>query len=72
MAQTPEERELKAIARFYKDAKYGFATEDGYYAIPSGGKKLSIIHNGAIIKVCRNEQSARNLVERLRKRETNR
>ena len=24
MAQTPEERELKAIARFYKDSKYGF------------------------------------------------
>ena len=68
MAQTPEERELKAIARFYKDSKNGFATEDGYYAIPSAGKKLSIIHNGAIIKVCRNEQSARNLVDRLRKR----
>jgi len=68
MALTPEERELRSIARFYKDAKYGFATEDGYYAIPSNGKKLALIHNGAIIKFCRNEQSARNLVNRLRKR----
>ena len=39
---TPEQKELRAIARFYKDTKYGFATEDGYYAIPSGGKKLAI------------------------------
>ena len=70
MALTPEERELRAIARFYKDSKMGFATNDGYYAIPSGGKKLALIHNGAIIKICRNEQSARNLVDRLRKRRT--
>ena len=70
MALTPEERELRAIARFYKDSKMGFATNDGYYAIPSNGKKLALIHNGAIIKFCRNEQSARNLVDRLRKRRT--
>ena len=31
---TPEQKELRAIARFYKDTKYGFATEDGYYGIP--------------------------------------
>ena len=68
MALTPEERELRAIARFYKDSKMGFATNDGYYAIPSNGKKLALIHNGAIIKFCRNEQSARNEVERQRKR----
>jgi hypothetical protein len=72
MALTPEQRELRAIARFYKDTKMGFATEDGYYAIPSDGKKLALFHKGAIIKWCRNEQSARNLVNRLRKRETNR
>ena len=70
MALTPEERELRAIARFYKDSKMGFATNDGYYAIPSNGKKLALIHNGAIIRICRNEQSARNLVDRLRKRRT--
>ena len=68
MEQTPEQRELNSIYNFYKDAKYGFATKDGYYAIPSGGKKLALIHNGAIIKFCRNEQSARNEVERQRKR----
>jgi|TARA_B100001248_G_scaffold84529_1_gene61643 hypothetical protein len=68
MAQTPEQRELNSIYNFYKDAKMGFATKDGYYAIPSGGKKLALIHNGAIIKFCRNEQSARNEVERQRKR----
>ena len=70
MALTPEERELRAIARFYKDSKMGFATNDGYYAIRSNGKKLALINNGAIIKICRNEQSARNLVDRLRKRRT--
>ena len=45
MALTPEERELRAIARFYKATKYGFATEDGNNAIPSGGKKLALWHN---------------------------
>ena len=50
MAQTPEQRELNSIYNFYKDAKYGFATRDGYYAIPAGGKKLALVHNGAIIK----------------------
>ena len=65
---TPEQKELRAIARFYKDTKYGFATEEGYYAIPSGGKKLAIVHNGAIIKFCRNVQSDRKLVDKLRKK----
>ena len=51
MAQTPEQRELNSIYNFYKDAKMGFATKDGYYAIPSNGKKLALIHNGAIIKL---------------------
>ena len=49
---TPEQRELNSIYNFYKDAKYGFATRDGYYAIPAGGKKLALVHNGAIIKYC--------------------
>ena len=44
-----ETKELRAIARFYKDTKRGFATEDGYYAIPSKGKSLGIVHNGEIL-----------------------
>ena len=35
-----ETKELRAIARFYKDTKRGFATNDGYYAIPSKGNLL--------------------------------
>ena len=35
-----ETKELRAIARFYKDTKRGFATNDGYYAIPSKGKSF--------------------------------
>ena len=45
-----ETKELREIARFYKDTKRGFATEDGYYAIPSKGKSLAIVHNGEILK----------------------
>ena len=58
------EKELKAIARFYKNSDGGFATNDGYYAVPVTGSetKLCIIHDGAIIKECRNEQSARNYI----------
>ena len=63
-----ETKELRAIARFYKDSKMGFATNDGYYAIPSNGKSLAIVHNGEILKFCRNEQSARNFVNKLRKK----
>ena len=63
-----ETKELRAIARFYKDTKRGFATNDGYYAIPSKGKSLAIVHNGEILKFCRNEQSARNFVDNLRKK----
>ena len=51
-----ETKELRAIARFYKDTKRGFATNDGYYAIPSKGKSLAIVHNGEILKFCRNEE----------------
>ena len=38
-----ETKELRAIARFYKDTKRGFATEDGYYAIPSKGKSCLVL-----------------------------
>tara|TARA_Y100001968_G_scaffold96703_1_gene86681 strand:+ start:366 stop:569 length:204 start_codon:yes stop_codon:yes gene_type:complete len=62
-------KELKSIARFYKDCKHGFATNDGYYAIPvmNSTTKLAIVYEGEIIKYCRNEQSARNYVNNHRK-----
>ena len=63
-SKTPEQKELESIARFYKNSDGGFATNDGYYAVPVMGSKtkLALIHNGAIIKECRNEQSARNFI----------
>ena len=63
-----ETKELRSIYNYYKNATKGFATRDGYYAIPSKGKSLAIVHNGEILKFCRNEQSARNIVDKLRKR----
>ena len=67
--KTDQQKELESIARFYKDTEHGFATKDGYYAIPVIGSntKLCIVHEGAIIKECRNEQSARNFVAKHRK-----
>lgn len=62
-----DQKELKAIARFYKDATQGFATNDGYYGVPSDGKKIAVIHEGEVLKFCRNEQSARNFVVQHRK-----
>jgi len=62
-----DKKELLSIYNFYKDAEKGFATKDGYYAIPSKGKSLAIVHNGEILKFCRNEKSARNYIERQRK-----
>ena len=62
MALTPEQKELRAIARFYQDSKRGFATNDGYYGIPSDGKKIAVVHEGEILKFCRNVSSARNFV----------
>ncbi len=61
---TPEQKELNSIYNFYKDCEHGFATRDGYYGVPVMGSntKLAIVHNGAIIKTCRNEQSARNFI----------
>ena len=63
-----ETKELRSIYNYYKNATKGFATKDGYYAIPSKGKSLAIVHNGEILKFCRNEQSARNFVDKLRKK----
>ena len=62
-------KELKSIARFYKDSKQGFATNDGYYAVPvmNSTTKLAIVHEGEILKYCRNEKSARNFVKNHRK-----
>ena len=62
-----DKKELLSIYNFYKDTEKGFATNDGYYAIPSNGKSLAIVHNGEILKFCRNEKSARNYIERQRK-----
>ena len=62
-----DKKELLSIYNFYKGTEKGFATKDGYYAIPSKGKSLAIVHNGEILKFCRNEKSARNYIERQRK-----
>ena len=64
-----DKKELKSIARFYKDCEHGFATEDGYYAIPIMGSKtqLMVIHEGEWLKKSRNELSARNYIKQLRK-----
>ena len=65
-------KELKSIARFYKDCEHGFATNDGYYAVPIMGSssKLGVIHEGELLKVCRNESSARNFILKHKKSKT--
>ena len=62
-------KELKSIARFYKDSEQGFATNDGYYAVPVIGSKtkLMVIHEGEMLKECRNESSARNYITQHKK-----
>ena len=62
-------KELKAIARFYKDCELGFATNDGYYAVPIAGSKtkLMVIHEGQLLKECRNESSARSYITKHKK-----
>jgi hypothetical protein len=64
-----DKKELKSIARFYKDCEQGFATDDGYYAVPIMGSKtkLMVINDGELLKECRNELSARNYIKQLRK-----
>ena len=65
-------KELKSIARFYKDCKEGFATNDGYYAVPIMGSstKLMVIHDGELLIECRNESSARNFILKHKKSNT--
>jgi len=64
-----DKKELKAIARFYKDCEQGFATNDGYYAVPITGSKtkLVVIHEGELLKECRNEVAARNFIAKHKK-----
>ena len=64
-----DKKELKSIARFYKDCEQGFATVDGYYAVPIMGSKtkLMVIHDGQLLKECRNESSARNYIKKHKK-----
>ncbi len=64
-----DKKELKAIARFYKECEQGFATNDGYYAVPIMGSKtkLMVIYNGEYLKECRNETSARNYITKHKK-----
>ena len=64
-----DKKELKSIARFYKDTTEGFATNDGYYAVPIAGSstKLMVIHDGQLLKECRNESSARNYITKHKK-----
>ena len=69
MTDQTNKKELKSIARFYKDASEGFATNDGYYAVPIAGSKtkLMVIHDGELLKECRNESSARNYITKHKK-----
>ena len=69
MTDQTNKKELKSIARFYKDCDRGFATNDGYYAVPIMGSKtkLMVIHNGQMLKECRNESSARNYITKHKK-----
>ena len=67
-----DKKELQSIHRYYKDCEYGFATLDGYYGIPIMGSKtkLGVIHEGELLKVCRNESSARNFILKHKKSKT--
>ena len=69
MTDQTNKKELKSIARFYKDSAHGFATNDGYYAVPIMGSKtkLMVIHDGEMLKECRNESSARNYITQHKK-----
>ena len=62
-------KELRSIANFYKNSTHGFATNDGYYAVPlmNSSTQLVIIHEGLQLKVCRNEKSARNFISKHKK-----
>ena len=43
MTDQTNKKELKSIARFYKDCSEGFATVDGYYAVPILGSKTKLM-----------------------------
>ena len=64
-----DKKELRSIANFYKNCEQGFATNDGYYAVPvmNSKTKLMIVHEGEQLKVCRNEESARNCIKKHKK-----
>tara|TARA_B100001996_G_scaffold60211_1_gene42960 strand:- start:472 stop:675 length:204 start_codon:yes stop_codon:yes gene_type:complete len=64
-----DKKELRSIANFYKNCEQGFATNDGYYAVPvmNSKTKLMIVHEGEQLKVCRNEESARNFIKKHKK-----
>jgi len=67
-----DKKELQSIHRFYKDCEQGFSTPYGYYAVPILGSKtkLMVIHDGELLKECRNESSARNFILKHRKSNT--
>ena len=64
-----DKKELQSIHRFYKDCEHGFSTPYGYYAVPvmNSSTKLIVIHEGLQLKVCRNEESARNFIKKHKK-----
>ena len=64
-----DKKELRSIANFYKNCEQGFADNSGYYAVPILGSKtkLAVIHDGEMLKECRNELSARNYITRHKK-----
>ena len=68
---TPEEKNLGQLLGSIRILNMGFATNDGYYGIPSDGKKIAVIHEGEILKFCRNESSARNFVTQHKKSKRN-
>ena len=48
-----------------KPGPIGFIVKD--YAVVPYGNQLMILHNGQQIKVCRNQQSARNFIQKQKK-----
>ena len=67
-----DKKQLRSIYNYYKDCEQGFATNDGYYAVPIMGSntKLMVIHEGELLKECRNESSARNFILKHKKTKT--
>ena len=65
---TPEEKELRSTYNFYKDAKMGFFTKDGYAAVPCGKSKRVIVYKGEILHTSLNDATAQNWIARHRKK----